>query len=87
MNTPAVGRVVHYYTRDTNKQSRGVGAGPYAAVITQVFGVEDGSVSSLVNLKVSPPNRDGYHVGSVHGEGGDTPLSDLHSWWIWPPRV
>lgn len=84
MNQPAVGRVVHYYTRDTQKQARGVGLGPYAAVITQVFGVEDGSVSTLVNLTVTPPHADSYRVESVHGDGAD---ADLTSWWVWPPRV
>lgn len=84
MSAPAVGRIVHYYTRDPEKQARGVGIGPYAAMITEVFAIEDGSVASLVNLKVSPPNADGYRVGAVHGDDGD---ADLHSWWIWPPRV
>ena len=87
MSTPAVGRIVHYYTRNPDHQTNHAGIGPYAAIITQVFEVEDGHVASLVNLTVLPPNSQPYTVGSVHGDGSDFDHGDLQSWWIWPPRT
>lgn len=55
----------------------GQGAGPYAAIVTQVFN------EAYVNLLVLVPFSDPVHVGSVpekgspyHYEGG--------AYWVWP---
>ncbi len=80
MPVPSVGRIVHFYTRDSSKQFNGQGEGPYPAVVTQVFGGEP----LMANLKVLPGFGDPYDAGSVpykvyaHG---------YVYWWEWPPHL
>lgn len=94
MTKPTVGRAVHYYApswaeRACNPGSagpgyNGQGAGPYAAIVTQVFANADGSVN-YANLKVLVPFAAPVDIGSVPEEG-----SEFHhaggNYWVWPPR-
>ncbi len=77
---PTVGRIVHYYTTE-GANHNGVGPGPYAAIITQVFGGAADGV--FVNLKVLPPFAETFDSGSVrHRESA----ANDGRWWEWPPR-
>lgn len=76
--TPTVGRIVHFYTKDTTKQTNGNGEGPYAAIVTQTIG--DGP---YINLKVFPPFSPAHDEGSVSEQGT---LVNQQRWWEWPPR-
>ncbi|MBY6244133.1 hypothetical protein [Methylosinus sp. Sm6] len=78
--TPTVGRIVHFYTSNRGVQSNGVGDGPYAAIITQVFGDGDDAYS---NLKVFYPFGEIRDEGSVQNKDfSATP----DRYWVWPPR-
>lgn len=87
---PTVGRVVHFYSDHLPDQGFGAGGfndqgkGPYAAVVTQVFNNDDGSVS-YANLKVSPPFSAPFDEGSVP-EKGSTYDTTGSRYWEWPPR-
>lgn len=74
--TPTVGRIVHFYTTDKDRQSNGCDVGPYPAVITNVWS------HTCVNLKVLPDCAEPFDSTSVCLD--DT---DCSSWWTWPPRV
>ncbi len=76
---PTVGRIVHYYT-DNGASHNGVGCGPYAAIITQVFGE---GVDAYANLKVLPPFAESFDSGSVRHKDFD---GDSGRYWEWPPR-
>ena len=76
---PSVGRIVHYFTEDPREHVNGVGAGPYAAIVTQVFPESD-----FVNLTVLAPFQPQQCVGSVREKS----LAGVAtSWWEWPARV
>lgn len=85
MSGPTVGRIVHFYSDAvTNRDSRqpgygynGVGAGPYPAIVTQVFPGGD-----YINLKVLPPFAPPFDEGSV-SEGAEKCPG---RYWEWPPR-
>ncbi|TIV70556.1 MAG: hypothetical protein E5V89_14120 [Mesorhizobium sp.] len=76
---PSVGQIVHFYTMEPAKHFNGQGAGPYVAIITQVF---EGSPYS--NLKVLPPFAAPYDEGSVIYE--PSCVIDHGCCWCWPPR-
>jgi hypothetical protein len=79
---PTVGRIVHFYTKDTSKHFNGQGEGPYPAIVTQVW---TGS-GSMANLKVLPGFGDSWDAGSISEKQEALQLS--HSqYWEWPPRV
>jgi hypothetical protein len=72
---PTVGRVVHVFTKDTTKQFNGMGEGPYAGVITQVFSDE------CVNIRVFPSFGEPWETAScLQNVGG-------YNRWAWPDRV
>lgn len=81
--TPTVGRIVHFHSdavanRDQRQPGygyNGMGAGPYPAIVTQVF-------DAYVNLKVLPPFSPPFDEGSV-SEGADKCPG---RYWEWPPR-
>jgi len=77
---PTVGRIVHYYTTSEGLHYNGVGEGPYAALITQVFGEAD---DSYANLRVFPPFAESFDSGSVRHKDFD---GDTGRYWVWPPR-
>jgi len=76
---PTVGRIVHYY-EENGKSHNGVGDGPYAAIITQVFGDSEGA---FCNLKVLPPFVEAFDSGSVRNK--DHRETD-NRYWVWPSR-
>ena len=76
--TPTVGRIVHFYTKDTSKQRNGQGDGPYPAIVTQTWG------GLMANLKVLPGFGEPYDEGSVSHEGV---AAGHQRWWVWPPRA
>lgn len=89
LKKPTVGRSVHFYSEAVaNRPSgggrgfNGVGAGPYAAVVTQVFTDDDGNVT-YCNLKVFPPFAPPFDEGSV-SEGADKCPG---RYWEWPEIV
>jgi hypothetical protein len=75
LEKPTVGQIVHFYTRDGASQHNGQGAGPYPAIVTQVFG-DDG----MANLKVLP----GF--APVRDEGLVQPKGKSDTRW-WEPRA
>ncbi|MBG0809855.1 hypothetical protein IY145_10735 [Methylosinus sp. H3A] len=77
---PTVGRIVHFYTENPSGQTNGVGEGPYAAIITQVF--SDG-MDAYVNLKVFRPYGGNVDEGSVRHKDFATNEGRC---WVWPPR-
>jgi hypothetical protein len=82
---PTVGRIVHFYTTNTTKHFNGVGAGPYVAVITQVF-----PAFKFYNLKVFPPFDEPYDFGSVMEYADakiDANSAEPDVYWVWPPRA
>lgn len=76
--TPSVGRIVHFYTKDVSKQFNGQGAGPYVAVVTQVF-----AEGAYCNLKVLPPFAAPYDEGSVSYDAAGG-ASEADRGWCWP---
>ena len=77
---PSVGRILHFYTKDTAKQFNGVGEGPYAAIVSQVHG------DHCASLTVFPPFAAPFSAGSVMLE--EQPAdSDSYQRCGWPPRV
>jgi hypothetical protein len=93
----SVGRIVHFYNESLatgaspNPGSagpgyNGVGAGPYAAIVTQVFSDAEGNVT-YCNLKVLPPFAPPFDEGSV-SEKASTITNGLATsrYWEWPPR-
>lgn len=70
---PTVGRIVHVYTDDQARWSNGVGRGPYAGIITQVY------TDDCVNVFVLPPFATPWETASC--------LRDIGTHrWAWPPR-
>ena len=90
---PTVGRIVHFYSDTVAQRSagtgtpgygfNGVGAGPYLALVTQVFEDSNGDVV-YANLYVIPPFGDPFHEGSV-SEGSENVGPTRY--WIWPPAA
>lgn len=89
----SVGRIVHLHssaiaTCGVNHSGiNGQGAGPYAAIITQVFTDAEGEVT-YCNLTAFPPFADPQVFGSVPEKGSTFDMSndDTHFYWCWPPR-
>ena len=80
---PSVGRIVHFFTKDTAKQFNGQGEGPYAAIITQG---PFGNSETMCNLQVFSHN--GVHLeGSVTEKSDRRDGEDPGRWWEWPPRT
>lgn len=85
----SVGASVLFYsqiTADKNPQHPGYGfngqkAGPYAAVVTQVFTDGEGEIT-YVNLKVFPPFAPPFDQGSVAEVGHR--LAQPNLCWTWP---
>lgn len=86
---PTVGRIVHFYsTAIANKNPtapgyglNGQGAGPYPAIVTQVFG------EPYVNLKVLGWGEAAWDEGSVSPKAPVAEGREEQSrYWIWPPR-
>lgn len=75
---PAVGRIVHVFITDPERQHNGMGAGPYAAMITQVY------TDDCINAVVQPPGVEPWHTASILR--GDE-LSTMSQHWRWPERV
>lgn len=76
---PTVGRVVHYYTRLGDQRSDDGREGPYAAMVTKVWG------PTVVDLMVVPNGREGYHAMAVRRDMRQN--SGFFCWWEWPPLV
>lgn len=74
-----VGRIVHFYTKDTEKHSNGQGEGPYPAMVLQTF--DEGR---LGNLKVWAYS--GGFVASSVAEKTEALKSGGQNYWEWPPR-
>lgn len=74
---PTVGRIVHFYNEALAPYGKnGIGAGPYAAIVTQTF-----PSGPYINLKVLPYG-DAWDEGSVNEKAeGST------RYWEWPPRA
>lgn len=81
---PSVGRTVHFFTTDPAKQFNGQGAGPYPAVVLQVFST-DPAHDTMANLKVSHWGGS-YDEGSVYEHMQGRLNGCFASWWVWPPR-
>jgi hypothetical protein len=77
---PTVGRIVHFYTDREIPFSNGVGKGPYAAIITQVFGDDE---AAYCNLMVFAPLSVPFAETSVRNAEFETAPS---RYWVWPPR-
>jgi hypothetical protein len=75
---PTVGRIVHYFIEDANRQTPGMGQGPYAAIITRVHS------DVVVDLMVLQP-ADVRHAGSVIKL--EEASEDSVNYWTWPPRI
>lgn len=73
MPEPKVGRIVHFYTMDSAKHFDGLGAGPYAALITAV---ENRGIS----LFVMAPSRAYHEMHVTEGDG----KSGMARWFQWP---
>jgi len=80
---PTIGRIVHFFTKDKQRQCNGQGEGPYPAIVLQTFS------GSMANLKVMTYNGD-YVVGSAmhyHEAADKVPVDDEpYQYWVWPPR-
>ena len=91
----SVGRMVHFHAPNWADQAckpgsvgpgyNGMGAGPYAAVVTQVFTDADGNVT-FCNLKVLVPFATPVDVGSVPEKDTALHSTSGQSHWEWPPR-
>lgn len=82
---PTVGRIVHFYTKDTAKHFNGQREGPYVAVITQTF-KSNPDHDTMANLKVLPPFGAPWDQGSVHELAQAEAHGQASMWWVWPPR-
>ena len=82
---PTVGRLVNFFYGAASRGHNGAGSGPYAALITQVFEQQDGTVE-YVNLKVFPPFHPDLDAGSVTLRTSRFYLEGM-SYWEWPTRV
>lgn len=81
LQSPTVGRIVHFYNESLDTgANNGVGWGPYAATIVQVFDDHQGDGDPYVNLAVTRPFADPAVVfeGSVKRTGARR--------YEWPPR-
>jgi hypothetical protein len=83
MTKPTVGRIVHFYSEaltrtGPNNGFNAVGAGPYAAMVTQVF------EAGFINLKIQPPFAAAFDEGSVSEKGSQ--FATAVRYWEWPPR-
>lgn len=76
------GRIVHFY--GTVPDNNGIGHGPFAAMVTQVFHDAAGDVT-YCNLKVFRPTAADHIVGSVAELGSTHHVEGAH-YWEWPPR-
>lgn len=87
---PSVGRIVHFWSHEFAQQTEhgggfnGMGVGPYAALVTQVFKNDQGVVT-YCNLAVQVPFNTAIHEGSVAHPS--QPFADRRRWWTWPERV
>lgn len=63
-SSPVVGDLVHFYTSDRSLQARGFGAGPYAAVVTNVR-------AEGLDLTVMATHRPPFPVFAVPAGGED----------------
>ena len=85
----SVGRIVHFYSHivaDKNPRQpgygyNGVGAGPYPALVTQVFTDAQGNIT-YANLKVFPHGAPPFDEGSVAERDG--PHFQPGRYWEWP---
>jgi hypothetical protein len=76
---PTIGRIVHFFTDHKPNQFNGQGAGPYPAMICQVWS------GSGANLKVFPSMGEPFDAGSVmHISERQEGQALRH--WDWPPR-
>lgn len=74
---PTVGDSVHFYEEGYSPSANnGMGAGPYAAKVTQVFD-DIGDGDPYVNLTVFPPFAAPFYEGSVKRSGARR--------YEWPP--
>ena len=75
-----IGRIVHFYTEQPEKQFNGHGKGPYPAIVTQTWGSDE-----MANLKVFPS------FGPVRDEGSisikEKAINPGQDYWEWPPKV
>jgi len=79
---PAVGRIVHVYA--SHLSQNGVDAGPFAAIITQVFPSSD-PAAAYVNVKVFVPIGPVQDITSIAQKG--TVYATPGYYWEQPPRV
>lgn len=79
---PAVGRIVHVYA--SHLSQNGIDAGPFAAIITQVFPSGD-PTAAFVNTKVFVPIGAVQDVTSIAQKG--TQFATPGYYWVQPPRV
>lgn len=91
--TPFVGAIVHFYNENIGTPAgsappgyNGVGAGPYSAVVTQVFKDQDGRVI-YSNMKVLPPFGKTFDEGSVSEFLGAPGVDSPPRYWVWPPET
>lgn len=82
---PSVGRIVHFHTTSPPKTDNGVGKGPYAALITQVFTDGDGN-PTYCNLRVFTPTDGEKDCLSVPQRDSKFDVTGTY-FWDWPPRV
>lgn len=90
MFRPSIGRIVHFYnTALASHENNGIGRGPYAAIITQVFG-EPMTITDNphVDLKVLTSSGD-FYATSVRQQGGEDEADrpDDSRYYEEPPRV
>lgn len=81
---PTVGRIVHFYTKNTSRHFNGAGEGPYAAMIVQAHG------DRCASLRVFPPFAEEYTAGSVmlaDESSGPGFAEASYERFEWPPRV
>lgn len=77
---PTAGRIVHFYDTLLRPHANNhVGAGPYAAIVTQAG-------ESFVNLRVLSPLGDDWIEMSVEEKPENAGPSD-DRYWSWPPRA
>lgn len=78
---PTVGRIVHFFTKNTAHHYNGMGEGPYAAMIVQPHG------DRCASLQVFPPFAHDYQVGSVPLDDSPDASGDCVNRWRWPDRA